>query len=169
MAGTMLSAPKEIRARWYLQADKYGRSVKDVCFVFGITRKTYYKWYNRDHPVGMTGRPPRKMHPHTKIFGNARVIVVEAKRKYNFGPKKMSDYLKTSYSIVIGPTAIYKFYKKKNLVRKPQKQQKWYHPLKEPYIAERAGESVQLDIKYVPGLDLFWQYQYRFIDQMTNM
>jgi len=169
MSGTLLSAPKEIRARWYLQADKYGKSVKEVCPIFGITRKTYYKWYRRDHPYGMTGRPPRKMHPHTKILGNIRVVIVEAKQKYNYGPKKMSFYLKDNHSFKVGPTAIYKFFKKKKLIKKPQKQQKWYHPLKEPYIAEFAGENVQLDVKYVPGPDLTWQYQYRFMDQKTNM
>jgi len=169
MSGTLLSAPKEIRARWYLQADKYGKSVKEVCAIFGVTRKTYYKWYRRDHPYGMTGRPPRKMHPHTKILGKIRVVIVRAKQKYNYGPKKMSFYLKDNHSFKVGPTAIYKFYKKKKLIRKPQKQQKWYHPLKEPYIAEFAGENVQLDVKYVPGPDFCWQYQYRFMDQRTNM
>ena len=163
------STPKELRAHWYLQADKYGKPVTEVCNIFNISRKTYYKWYNIDHPFGMTGRPPRKEHPQKKILGNVRVIIVEAKQKYNYGPKKMSIYLKANHSLTISPSAIYKFYKKKKLIRKPQKQQKWYHPLKEPYYAEFAGENVQLDVKYVPGPDYCWQYQYRFIDQRTNM
>lgn len=169
MSGTLLSAPKEVRARWYLQADKYGKSIKEVGAIFGITRKTYYKWYTRDHPIGMTGKRPRKTHPHTKLYGNIRVVIVEAKQNYNYGPKKMSVYLKSNFGKEISPSAIYKFYKKKKLIRKPQKQQKWYCPMKEPYIAQFAGENVQLDVKYVPGYDFSWQYQYRFIDQRTNM
>ena len=81
----------------------------------------------------------------------------------------MSIYLKDKHGLSVSPSAIYKFYKKKNLIRKPQKQQKWYKPLKEPYIAEIPGENVQLDVKYVPGKEQNWLYQYRFIDQVTNM
>lgn len=169
MSGSLLSAPKEIRARWYLQAEKYGKTVKEVCRIFGISRKTYYKWHKCDHPLWMTGRPPRKMHPHSKLIGDIRVIVFETKQKYNYGPRKMAQFLKTTHKLTISPSAIYKFYKKKKLIRKPQKQQKWYTPLKEPYLAQFPGENVQLDLKYVPGPDLTWHYQYRFIDQATNM
>ena len=89
MAGSSLSATKELRARWYLQVDKYGRTVTDVCDIFGISRKTYYKWYKRDHPLYRIGKPPRKMHPHTKIIGHVQVKIAEAKEKYNFGPAKI--------------------------------------------------------------------------------
>lgn len=161
--------PPELRGRWYLQVEKYGKTVKEICKVFGISRKTYYKWYKRDHPHLKVGKRPRKTHPDTKIFGNMQVFIVEQKTKYNYGPKKMSVVIKRETGKYISPQAIYKFYKKKRLIRKPQKQQKWYQPLKEPYIAEFAGENVQLDIKYVPGPHSTWQYQYRFIDQVTNM
>ena len=169
MAGSSLSAPKHLRARWYLQVDKYGKTVNEVCDLFGISRKTYYKWYKKDHPFGMTGKRPRRTHPQTKLIGGVRVLVVEAKQKYNYGPKKMSLYLEKNHGLDISASAIYKFYKKKNLIRKPQKQQKWYQPMKKPYYAEIPGENVQLDVKYVPGPGFTWNYQYRFIDTVTNM
>jgi transposase len=170
MAGSKLSAPKEMRARWYLQVEKYGKSVPDVCKIFGVSRKTYYKWYVRDHPeIGGLGKLPRKTHPQTKIFGNLQVAIVEAKKKYNYGPKKMKIYLQREYEVGISASALYKFFKKKNLIRKPQRQQKWYLPLKEPYYATFPGENVQLDVKYVPGENTTWHYQYRFIDTVTNM
>lgn len=169
MAKKQIITPGQIRGRWYLQTDKYGKSVSEVCEIFGISRKTYYKWYNRDHPVGMTGKRPRRMHPQTKLIGNIRVIIVETKLKYNYGPKKMSKYLKDNHDTDISPSTIYKFYKRKKLIRKPQRQQKWYKPMKEPFYAEFAGENVQLDVKYIPGPMLTWQYQFRFIDQASNM
>jgi len=169
MLKKQIVTPPEIRGRWYLQTDKYGKSVKEVCEIFGISRKTYYKWYNRDHPIGMTGKRPKRMHPHTKLVGNIRVVVVETKLKYNYGPRKMSKYLKANHDLDISPSTIYKFYKKKKLIRKPQRHQKWYQPMKEPFYAEFAGENVQLDVKYIPGPGLTWQYQFRFIDQATNM
>lgn len=169
MSGTLLSAPKEIRARWYLLVGKYGKSVKEVCGTFGISRKTYYKWYRRDHPVGMTGKPPRKMHPHTKLVGQVRVWIFNAKLEYNYGPKKMSLWLQKKHGIKISHQTIYKFYKKKRLIRKPQKKLKWYMPLKEPYFASIPGENVQLDVKFVPGANQTWEYQYRFLDTVTNL
>jgi len=169
MANKYEHPPKELRGRWYLQVEKHGKTVREVCEIFGISRKTYYKRYKRDHPVGKTGKPPRKMHPHMKLIGNLRVIVVEMKHRYNYGPKKMSMYLQKEHGVSVSPSAIYKLYKKKGLVRKPQKQQQWYTPLKEPYVAEFPGENVQLDVKYVPGPNQSWLYQYRFIDTVTNL
>jgi transposase len=161
--------PPELRGRWYLQAEKYGKSVGEVCQIFGISRKTYYKWYRRDHPVGKTGRRPRRTHPHTKIQGNIQVFIVEQKVMYNYGPKKMSLVIEREKKTYISPRAIYRFYLRKKLIRKPQKQQKWYCPMKEPFFTEYPGENVQLDVKYVPGKDTTWEYQYRFLDQKTNM
>lgn len=169
MAGSPLSAPKEARARWYLQVEKYNKSVTEVCDIFGISRETYYKWYRRDHPIGRTGKRPRRQHPHTRLMYHLQASVVDAKQKYNYGPRKMSDWLLQEYGITVSPSALYKFFKKKKLIRKPQKQQKWYQPLKEPYHAVFPGENVQLDVKYVPGPDLTWNYQYRFLDTVTNM
>ncbi len=34
---------REQRFKWYLQANKYHRSVKDIGSLFGISRQTYYK------------------------------------------------------------------------------------------------------------------------------
>lgn len=169
MAGSPLSAPRELRFRWYLQVEKYGRSVADVSRIFGISRKTYYKWYRHDHGLNPKTHRPRKTHPHTKLMGNIRVIVVDLKQKYNYGPKKMSMYLKKKYRVNISHQTLYKFFKKKHLIRKPQKKQRWYTPLKIPYYAHLPGENVQLDVKYVPGLGGRWNYQYRFIDTVTNM
>lgn len=169
MAGTPLSASIEMRARWYLQVEKYHKSVKEVCNIFGVSRKTYYKWYNLDHQLTHRGNVRRKIHPQTKLTPRFKVIVVEAKEQFNYGPAKMSVFLKTEYNLKISPHTIYKFFKRKHLIRKPQKRQAWYTPLKQPYRAIRPGENVQLDVKYVPGPDRTWNYQYRFIDTVTNI
>jgi IS30 family transposase len=169
MAGTPLSAPREMRARWYLQVDKYNKSVKWVCDIFGISRKTYYKWYNLDHHLVLRESKRKNFHPQTKLTPEVKIIVYENKIKYNYGPLKMKKFLENEHNIKITANAIYKYYKKKKLIKKPQKKQSWYTPLKEPYYARIPGENVQLDVKYVPGKDLSWSYQYRFIDTVTNM
>lgn len=169
MAGTPLSAPAEMRARWYLQAEKYGKTVGEVCSIFGVSRKTYYKWYGLDHQLVHRNSVRRKLHPHTKLTPRFRVIVVEAKEQYNYGPAKMAVFLKDHYHLTISSHTLYKFFKRKHLIRKPQKKQVWYTPLKQPYRAVKPGENVQLDVKYVPGPERSWQYQYRFIDTVTNL
>lgn len=169
MAGTPLSAPREMRARWYLQVDKYGKSVKWVCDVFGISRKTYYKWYNLDHNLVRRNSKRRWFHPQTKLTPEVRMIVYAQKIKYNYGPEKMRVFLRDNHQIYVSKIAIYKYFKQRHLIRKPQKKQSWYLPLKEPFYATKAGENVQLDVKYVPGKDLSWSYQYRFLDTVTNI
>jgi transposase InsO family protein len=111
----------------------------------------------------------RSPHPATKIFGKLRVLLVDAKRKYNYGPKKMAVYIKRETGVSVAPSTIYKFYKRKHLIRKPQKKQAWYAPLKYPFVASVPGENVQLDVKYVPSAGGYWKYQYRFIDTVTNL
>lgn len=161
--------PRELRARWYLQTDKYGKSVTDVCQIFGISRKTYYKWYSKDHGMSSNQYQPRRTHPHTKLTPIIRLAVYEAKKLYNYGPKKMQIYLRERHGVGISTTAIYKYYKSKQLIRKPQKKQPWYQPMKERYTSVKPGENVQLDVKYVPGEDSTWLYQFRFTDTFTNM
>ena len=169
MAGTPLSAPPEIRARWYLQVNKYGKTVKEICNVFGVSRKTYYKWYNLDHHLVRRNSKRREMHPQTKLTPRFKVIVYETKINYNYGPKKMKIFLEKNYGLKVTANVIYRYYKKKHLIRKPVKKQPWYTPLKEPYHAQVPGENVQLDVKYVPAPNLSWSYQFRFVDTVTNL
>lgn len=158
-----------MRFRWYRQVEESGMSVPQVCGIFGMSPKTYYKWYKRDH--GLTARQfkNKAMHPQTKIKGAVRLGLCDAKEKYNYGPKKMQIYLKKEFNVDLTTNAIYKFMKKKKLIRKPQKKQVWYTPLKEPYYAKKPGENVQLDVKYVPSGDGYWNYQFRFVDTVSNM
>jgi transposase len=149
--------------------EEYGRSVPEICDIFGISRKTYYKWYRRDHGLGSNQYKNRVMHPHTKIKGRVRVLLVEAKEKYNYGPEKMRLYLMRETGVEVSAKNIYVFMKKKRLIRKPRKKQVWYQPMKEPYYARNPGENVQLDVKYVPSRAGFWNYQFRLIDTVTNM
>lgn len=169
MPEVSFSAPREIRFRWYRQVEQENRTVGAVCSIFAISRKTYYKWYRHDHGLGSNEYKQRAPHPATKIKGAVRVLIAETKRQYNFGPKKMREYVKQKTGITISANAIYKFYSKRHLIRKPRKKQSWYAPMKEPYYARIPGENVQLDVKYVPGYDGSWHYQYRFIDTVTNM
>lgn len=163
------AAPREMRFRWYRQVEKYDKSVNETCDIFGISRKTYYKWYKRDHGLGSNEYKNRAEHPHTKIKGHVRVLLVEAKKKYNYGPEKMRLYLKRETGVEVSAKNIYLFMKKKHLIRKPQKKQIWYTPMKKPFFTENPGENVQLDVKYVPAGRGEWLFQFRFIDTASDL
>ena len=91
------------------------------------------------------------------------------KEKYNYGPEKMRLFLKEHYDVTVSTTAIYKFFKKRRLIRKPQRKQPWYRPMKERFISTKPGENIQFDVKYVPGEHATWVYQFRFVDTFTNI
>ena len=168
MPGSPLSAPRELRFRWYLQVEKHGRPVPEVCLIFGISKKTYYKWFKKDHPPENHACHSKKAHPNLKLTPDIKLLIYKTKLKYNYGPNKMRLFL-AGCGIKVSSTIIYRFYKSRRLIRKPQKKQPWYPPMKEPYYAQQPGENVQYDAKYVPALDGTWNYQFRLVDTVTNM
>jgi transposase len=151
-----------------MQVERYGRSVDDVCGIFGISRKTFYKWRGRDINPGPKPYRPRKAHPHTKIVGRVEREVIEAKLLYNYGPEKMRIHLRKTLGVRITANAVYKFFRKKRLIRKPQRRLAWYRPMRRRLKAKRPGQNVQLDVKYVPSREGGWAFQYRFIDALTR-
>ena len=167
MANTKQEAayPAKMRQKWYFLVDKAGKRVDEICDLYDISRKTYYKWRKID--MGSRVYVPRKQHPDTKLKGEIKAFVCKEKLRINYGPKKMSLLLKRRFSISVSTTAIYKLYKRKGLIRRPQKKLPWYTPLKDPVIPSKPGDVVQVDTKYV------WQdnqrrYQRTFVDIYTG-
>lgn len=158
--------PVKIRQKWYFLVEKAGKTVKEVCDLYSISHKTYYKWKEKDNDSRKYA--PRKEHPDTKIKGEIKVFVCEQKMRINYGPLKMKLLIRRRFSVDVSTTAIYKFYKKKGLIFRPQKKLAWYAPLKEAVIPRAPGEVVQIDAKYV------WEnntrkYQRTFIDIYTGI
>ena len=169
MSGSPLSAPKHVRFRWYRQVERCGKTIQEALAIFGISEKTYHKWYRRDHGFEGNRYRPHGIHPQTKLTPRLQLIVIQTKRQYNYGPEKMRLYLLDHHHLHISSTAIYKFYKKRKLIRQPQRNQPWYTPMKERFISTKPGENVQFDVKYVPGGHGVWHYQFRFTDTYTNI
>lgn len=170
MSGSPLKAPREIRFRWYLLVEKHQKSVKEVCEIFGISKKTFYKWRAKDYGPSDHLYHSRASHPNLKLTPTVCLEIYRAKKKFCYGPEKMKHYLRDNFHLNVSTTIIYRFYKRKRLILKPQKRLSWYAPMKEPYFASKPGENVQLDIKYVPAsIGFGWNYQFRFTDTFTNM
>jgi transposase len=168
MPGSLLSAPREIRFRWYMLVERHGKTVDEVCGIFGMSRKTFYKWRRKDIDPGPKPYRAPRTHPHAKIVGRVERETVEAKSLFNYGPEKMRIHLRKKLGVAVSANALYKFFRKKRLIRKPQKKLAWYRPMKRRLTAKRPGQNVQLDVKYVPSPEGGWAFQYRFIDALTR-
>ena len=137
------------RFQWYLQVDRNKYSVKETCRIFGISRKTYYKWRMRDYGKRGNTYVSFKSQPNIKLTYEVRKFIEEQKLRTNYGPKKMRWLVKRKLGIDVSTTIIYRFYKKKGLIRKPQRKMPWYKPMKQALVIRKPGEGVQMDIKYV--------------------
>ncbi len=156
----------KVRAKWYFLVEKAGKTVDEVCDLYLISRKTYYKWRKKD--LGNRTHTSKKEHPETKIKGEIKIFIVEQKMRINYGPLKMKLLVKRRFTIDISTTAIYKFYKKKNLIFRPQKKMQYYAPIKEAVIPKAPGDVVQMDAKYV-WEDNIRKYQRTFMDIYSGM
>lgn len=165
MAHPQKSTWKE-RQRWYHQVQRCGKSVQEVCQIFDVSRKTYYKWHAHDYGPKPSYRHSQ-MQPATKLTPAVKRFVVETKFKTNYGPKKMAMAIKRTFRITVSTTIIYRFYLKRRLIRRPQRRLPWYASLKEHLIIRNPGEGVQLDVKYVWAHN-HRQYQFSVLDPYTE-
>lgn len=159
--------PKELRGRWYLAVDRDHRTVTETCRIFGVSRQTYHKWYRHDHGFGSPAHRPPRGQPACKLTPEVRFLIEREKQLTNYGPLKMRLLLQRRINLTVSTTVIYRYYQKKNLVRRPQKRLPWYQPLKDPVIPHQPGEVVQVDTKYV-WVNGQRQYQRTFVDIYTG-
>lgn len=158
---------KTQRSQWYLQVGKGHKTVIDVCQMFGISRKTYYKWYDKDHGFGGNNHLVWEEQRATKLTYEVKCFIEETKRKFNYGPRKMVWAVKRKFDIKVSSTIIYRYFRKKHLIRKPQRRLPWYEPLKEHIIVVKPGQAVQMDIKYVYQ-NARREYQFSVFDPFTE-
>lgn len=159
--------PKTLRSRWYLLVEKEHRAVTEVCATFGISRKTYYKWYAHDHGRRSPAYRREKRQPNLKLTPDVCTLIETEKQRTNYGPLKMKLLLKRQLGIDVSTTIIYRYYLRKKLIRRPQKRLPWYQPLTDPIIPQRPGELVELDTKYV-WLQGTRRYQRTLVDIFTG-
>lgn len=155
------------RIKWYQQVDKYKRPVKQTCEIFGISRKTYYKWKNRDFGLRGNTYASFKNQPNLKLTWEVRKFIEHHKLISNYGPLKMKLYINRELGLDISTTVIYRYYKRKRLIRKPQKKLPWYQPMKCSLTVINPGEGVQMDIKYVYHKGKR-DYQFSVFDPITK-
>lgn len=142
--------------------------MEEVCALYDIPKKTYYKWWKRDFAKGsepvITRLPDRK----TKLTSEVKQFIERTKLKTNYGPEKMRLAILRQFRLQVSTTIIYRYYRKKKLIRKPQKKQPWYQPMTEKLTITGPGQGVQIDIKYVYEGGRR-RYQFSVFDPFTEL
>lgn len=139
------------RNRWYAQVEIKKMAVKEVCEIFGISRQCYYEWHKIDRAKRRLYRTdlPAKIQPNTKLTPEIKEYIRITKQQYNYGPMRMKLAVKKEFGVDVSTTIIYRFFKIKRLIRKPQRRLPWYEPMKRKLTINQQGQGVQMDVKYV--------------------
>jgi IS30 family transposase len=162
--------PRSERNKWYAQVEIKHRSVKEVCSIFGISRQCYYEWHKKDRALRRMYRSdlPQKNQPNTKLTPELKDFIKAVKLRTNYGPEKMKRYILKHKKIKLSTTIIYRYYKRAKLIRKPQRKQPWYSPMKTKLIIRSPGIGVQMDVKYVYERNKR-KYQFSVFDPYTRL
>jgi transposase InsO family protein len=164
----MVKTIKEEKLKWVLPIAKKEVRLIDVAKVCPHSKRSLERWVALFQEKGEAGLEPKSTEPKTQkdetpIWMKERVI--EVRKKTKKCALKIHWQLKKE-GIVIHERTIGKILKKEGLVRKYRVRKIKYKYIK----AERkAGELVEIDVKYVPGRILGKRYyQYTAIDTASR-
>ena len=163
------------RLAW-IKLHERGAPVTQVCRHYGISRKTFYKWWGRYrqaqgdwHALRDRSRRPRS---HPRAVPRATVErVVALRRRTRYGPRRLAYYL-TQEGVQLSVFGVYRVLQRAGLVLKRRSR-----PRKKPqsYAMAAPGQRVQVDVKYLPLLRLrnrpepLRQYLYTALDDCTRL
>jgi putative transposase len=86
----------KLKAEFVLKALEPDRCMKALCGEYGVSRQTGYKWVERFKAQGLPGLEERSRRPRgSPITTSGEVVleVLELRRKYGWGPKKLHKLL----------------------------------------------------------------------------
>ena len=115
--------PFRIRKKWYFLMYEKGWTGKRICEEYGIFRKTLYKWLKKDREVSVYRSP--KIQPALKLTPEIRIFLEKQKKLTKTGPKKLVIMVERKFGVKVSSTIVYRFLKKKGLVRSQKKLPWW--------------------------------------------
>ncbi len=139
------------RQEWFRYAE--GKGVAAACRAFGISRKTYYKWFKRyqdahSNAAALQDRSRRpKTHPKTAPPEVVKKVIA-LRKKTDYGPRRLQFFLERDEKLSISVFGVYKILNRASLIKRYARKRKKYQSYA-AYI-HFPGQKVQVDVKYVP-------------------
>lgn len=127
------------RLGFVCEVERGERTVSELCRVFGVSRKTGYKWLDRYHERGEAGLEERSRAPHHHpgaMSKETATEIVRLRRRYpDWGPVKLLDWLERSRPELALPAACTaaELLKREGLV-KPRGRKRHSTPYGAPFV-----------------------------------
>jgi len=151
------------------------RTVAQTCRHFGISRKTYYKWRNRQSTHGAAGlgdrsrvalRYPRATPPAVV----SKILYL--RQQYHFGAGRIADYLRRFHQVTVARSTVHRLLHTHGVGRLPANQKHRAHGKRwQRYEKPQPGHRLQVDVKFlerIPGTRRRF-YQFTAIDDCTRL
>jgi transposase InsO family protein len=131
-----------------------GWRVADVAARFGVSRQAVYDWKRRlaeDPENGLSDRSRAPHHSPTRTEESIEERLIEERRVWGFGSKKILRRLQDSEPSVIWPprSTVDAIFKRAGLVAKPRRVQRHYTSVgaTRPWTAKGPGQVITVDFK----------------------
>ena len=173
-----IKLPREVkvRLRWIEHYHKT-KNISKTCRYFGISRTTFYKWYERYKKEGIEGLYDRPKTPKNKrkpeLRNKYQNLIIKIKKKYpTWSKEKIAMYLKIEKGIEISPSTVYRVLKETNLIERMKllkRQKKKMKNINRKRVrkgleATFPGEVVQIDTKHLTQKGKTY-YQFTIVDK----
>lgn len=156
-----------LRLAWFEKAKELG-SVRSACKYYGIERSTYYFWHKRWVESGRNQTSlyelSRKPKTNPRAFDEEIIKkIIEIRKEYNYGKKKIKYILERDYEIVVGDKGINNNLKRLGFIKKRREKRRTDRNYDDYYYC--PGERLQLDVKHLKKE----AYQYSILDCATRI
>jgi transposase InsO family protein len=123
------------------------RTMSELCRVFGVSRKTGYKWWARYRERGVTGLEDQSRAPHTRpdVVGEpVKAALLELRARHpDWGPVKLLDWLRPRYPdwVLPVPSTVALLLARRGLV-KPRRSSRNRTPYGAPFVVAVAPNEL---------------------------
>lgn len=135
------------RLGFVLEVARGERTVSELCRVFGISRKTGYKWLNRYEELGEAGVEERSRAPHHRpqcMSEHSALEIIRVRRRHpDWGPVTVLDWLERRMPHLALPAAstVAELLKRAGLV-KERKRKRHATPYGAPFVQAQAPNDL---------------------------
>ena len=105
----------KLRLSWFRHFHEKSQNIAKTCRYFGISRPTYYYWWQRYQENGIKGLYEQTRKPKTSPRATSPDMIRKIRRlrkKYGFGAVKISRRMIKKYNFKISQKTVYMIYKK---------------------------------------------------------